>query len=169
MQFSLYYTFYLFITFLERAGTYDGHKGTVWGCDVTYFSKYLITGSADGYCFIWDVKTGFILKEIKHRGPVRAVAFSEGDKFFATVTNPFRSTAASFSIFKMPEDGDFSSSEMTPIIDIVDTPLKKGQKFNCVKWLPLNAGLMLGSTDGSIYIYDPTTGELVSHSKLNYL
>jgi len=62
-------TLTLLSSLLERIGTYDGHKGTVWGCDITFDSKLLVTGGADTTCIVWDVATGTVLKQISHRGP----------------------------------------------------------------------------------------------------
>ena len=42
----------------ERVGTYVGHNGAVWTCDVTHDSRTLVTGSADTTCKMWDVETG---------------------------------------------------------------------------------------------------------------
>ncbi|KAI3977423.1 hypothetical protein MKX01_000336 [Papaver californicum] len=42
----------------ERLGTYRGHNGAVWCCDVTRDSRRLITGSADMTANLWDVQSG---------------------------------------------------------------------------------------------------------------
>jgi translation initiation factor 3 subunit I len=42
----------------ERLGTYDGHNGAVWCCDVDYTSTRFLTGAADCKLKLWDVETG---------------------------------------------------------------------------------------------------------------
>ena len=42
----------------ERVGTYVGHNGAVWTCDVSDDSSTLVTGSADTTAKLWDAKTG---------------------------------------------------------------------------------------------------------------
>ncbi|TYG55875.1 hypothetical protein ES288_D08G018300v1 [Gossypium darwinii] len=42
----------------ERLGTYCGHNGAVWSCDVSRDSMRLITGSADQTVKLWNVQTG---------------------------------------------------------------------------------------------------------------
>lgn len=54
----------------ERIGTYEGHNGAVWACDVSGNSKYLITGSADTTAKLWDVETGKELHSFPHVGYV---------------------------------------------------------------------------------------------------
>jgi len=39
----------------ERIGTYDGHSGgTIWSCDITSDSKWLVTAGADQSIKIWE-------------------------------------------------------------------------------------------------------------------
>jgi WD40 repeat protein len=62
----------------ERIGTYNGHKGTVWGCDVTPDSTLLLTASADPSVKLWDVRTGRELFTFEQKGAARSVAWAEG-------------------------------------------------------------------------------------------
>ena len=52
----------------ERVGTYDGHTGAVWGCDVTDDSQFLVTASADMSVKIWEVSTGRCLYDMPQEG-----------------------------------------------------------------------------------------------------
>lgn len=39
----------------ERLGTFNGHQGSVYNCDVNFNSTRLLTGSSDRDCKLWDV------------------------------------------------------------------------------------------------------------------
>ncbi|EGD83297.1 eukaryotic translation initiation factor 3 subunit I [Salpingoeca rosetta] len=60
----------------ERIGTYEGHEGTVWSCDVDYLSEHLVTASADNTLRVWDVQTGKSLAMIETNTAVRSCCFS---------------------------------------------------------------------------------------------
>ncbi|KAG4140522.1 hypothetical protein ERO13_D06G023250v2 [Gossypium hirsutum] len=57
----------------ERIGTYRGHNGAVWSCDVSRDSMRLITGSADQTVKLWNVQTGAQLCTFNFGSPARAV------------------------------------------------------------------------------------------------
>ncbi|TYJ41377.1 hypothetical protein E1A91_A03G017100v1 [Gossypium mustelinum] len=57
----------------ERIGTYRGHNGAVWSCDVSRDSMRLITGSADQTVKLWNVQTGAQLYTFNFGSPARAV------------------------------------------------------------------------------------------------
>lgn len=42
----------------ERLGTYAGHQGTVWDCDISWDSTRLVTGSSDCHMKLWDMVSG---------------------------------------------------------------------------------------------------------------
>lgn len=45
----------------ERLGTYTGHTGAVWFCNVNRDTTRLLTASADTTAKLWDVQSGNIL------------------------------------------------------------------------------------------------------------
>ncbi|KAB2017427.1 hypothetical protein E1A91_D08G163400v1 [Gossypium mustelinum] len=55
----------------ERLGTYRGHNGAVWSCDVSRDSMRLITGSADQTVKLWNVQTGAQLYTFNFGSPAR--------------------------------------------------------------------------------------------------
>eukprot|EP00043_Microstomoeca_roanoka_P004618 m.50775 g.50775 ORF g.50775 m.50775 type:complete len:337 (+) comp12573_c1_seq2:289-1299(+) len=60
----------------ERLGTFHGHEGAIWVCDVDYLSERLITGSADNTLKLWDVQTGKELFTVPTQTAVRTCKFS---------------------------------------------------------------------------------------------
>ena len=145
----------------ERIGTYNGHKGAVWDCDVTDDSKYFLTGSADGCAKVFNVRYGEQILSLRQQGPVRCVGWSEGYKFFFCVSNPLKKTADNNSsllcIYQTPselinDNGDEgvcrdALKEMVPIAEI---PVAE---TTCGAWLPMNRGIILGCNDGVLRIY----------------
>lgn len=57
-------------------GTFMGHKGAVWGTDLSPDASNAATASADFTCKIWDTHTGELLFTIQHEHIVRAVAYA---------------------------------------------------------------------------------------------
>ena len=88
----------------ERIGTYEGHTGSLWACDISYHSTYLLTASADSTVKLWDVSTGKCLFTFRHTGPVRSVQFSLGDRYFVSVCDKFVDHPATISVYALPND-----------------------------------------------------------------
>lgn len=143
----------------ERIGTYEGHSGAVWSLDVTRDSKYLITGSADTTFKIWEVLTGECLVSISLKGPCHGVAWAEGDRKFAVITDPFgMDVPASISIYNFDADQPSAVSKV-PQLEICD---RENLRVKATKlgWLPLNEGLLVVYESGLMRVYDPITGEV---------
>jgi len=77
----------------ERIGTYDGHQGAVYDCDVDYKSKRLLSACADASVKLWDVLTGKCLmtfKEEDDHQPRRKVAWHYDQETFFYTTMRFK-------------------------------------------------------------------------------
>ena len=62
----------------ERLGSYNGHNGAVYGCDVTPDSTLLLTASADQSVKLWDVRTGRQLFHFPQKSAAKSVVWGEG-------------------------------------------------------------------------------------------
>eukprot|EP01138_Halocafeteria_seosinensis_P007113 gb/GECG01007274.1/.p1 GENE.gb/GECG01007274.1/~~gb/GECG01007274.1/.p1 ORF type:complete len:389 (+),score=43.62 gb/GECG01007274.1/:1-1167(+) len=140
----------------ERLGTYEGHSGTVWTCAPTRDSNLLLTGSADNSAKLWKVASGECLFTWEHHGPVRVVAWAEGEKQFLTITDTFASKPCQINVYDFSEDLTMQSSE--PKISFQD-PDNNRVKITSAGWLPVNQGIVTTNEKGQIRIYNPTTGE----------
>jgi translation initiation factor 3 subunit I len=72
-----------------RLGTYRGHNGAVWSCDVSRDSSRLITCSADQTAKPWEVGTDRELFNFRFDAPARSVDFAIGDALAVITTDNF--------------------------------------------------------------------------------
>ena len=145
----------------ERLGTYNGHKGTVWGLDCDRFTRRLLTASADASCRLWKVETGECLKVFPHIGPVRGVAWADGSQMFATISDPFMKHNPKIRVYEIPESQDVSTYSEEPKLEI-DLPKIGGERVNptAVHWTALNEDLLVAFDNGVIRLYDPENGDI---------
>lgn len=146
----------------DRLGTFNGHKGTIWDLDCDRFSNRVLTASADATARLWSCQTGECLQIFSHRGPVRGVAWADGSNMFATISDPFVEHNAQISIYDVPQDEDPDEYADTPRLEI-DLPKDSttGKRVNPtnVAFLNCNEALFVTFDNGSIRLYDPSTGE----------
>jgi translation initiation factor 3 subunit I len=88
----------------DRLGTYRGHNGAVWSCDVSRHSTRLITGSADQTAKLWDVKTGKELFTFGFDAPARSVDFAIGDHLAVITTDSFMGNMPTVQVKRIAED-----------------------------------------------------------------
>ncbi|XP_078445338.1 eukaryotic translation initiation factor 3 subunit I-like [Wolffia australiana] len=142
----------------ERLGTYKGHNGAVWCCDISRDSTHLITGCADQTAKLWDVQTGTQLYSFNFESPVRAVDFSIGDKFTVVTTDPFMGHPSSIQVKRIASDIDEQTS------DSVLTITGPQGRINRAVWGPLNRTIISAGEDCVIRIWDSETGKLLKES-----
>ncbi|KAL0419671.1 UNVERIFIED_CONTAM: Eukaryotic translation initiation factor 3 subunit I [Sesamum radiatum] len=142
----------------ERLGTYRGHNGAVWSCDISRDSVRLITGSADQTAKIWDVKTGTPLYTFNFDSPARSVDFAVGDKLAAITTDPFMGLPSAVHIKQIARDPEDQIGESVLIL--------KGPRgrINRAVWGPLNRTIISAGEDSVIRIWDSETGKLLKES-----
>ncbi|MCL7051310.1 hypothetical protein MKW94_022684 [Papaver nudicaule] len=142
----------------ERLGTYGGHKGTVWCCDISRDSSRLITGSADSTASLWDVKSGTQLFCFQFDAPARAVDFAVGDKLAVVTTDPFMGQTSAIHVKTISSDLDDQTGESVLTI--------KGPqgRINNVVWGPLNKTIISAGEDATVRIWNSETGQLLNES-----
>ena len=142
----------------ERLGTYRGHNGAVWTCDVSRDSARLITGSADQTAKLWDVQSGLQLYTFNFDSPARSVDFSVGDRLAVITTDPFMELSSAIHVKRIADDPTEQSGES---LLLIKGPLGR---INRAIWGPLNSTIISAGEDAVIRIWDSETGKLLKES-----
>lgn len=85
----------------KRIGTYEGHNGAVWSCEITIDSDRLITASADQTVRIWDLPTGQELHQIRMNEPCRACHLAVGEQLMAFTADSFMGSPPQIHLIDM--------------------------------------------------------------------
>eukprot|EP00033_Pygsuia_biforma_P001294 GCRY01001464.1.p1 GENE.GCRY01001464.1~~GCRY01001464.1.p1 ORF type:complete len:325 (-),score=46.88 GCRY01001464.1:70-1044(-) len=141
----------------ERLGTYRGHTGAIWMCDVDYSSTRLITGAADNTWRMWDVQTGNELFVVNEETPVRSVQFDEGCNRVVILTDRIMGHKGAVKVYNV-KDGKPSEPELV-------IPLGNRVKATMAVFAPLNKQIFTSHDDGSISVWDPVEGKLLGQVK----
>jgi len=141
----------------ELVGSFDGHNGAVYSIDITRDSKYLLSGSADNTAKVWELLTGKLVATIPLRGPSHGVAWAEGEKKFAALSNKFMSHSAQVGIYDFFPEAERAEDRFSLSLTIQD-PANPARNYCQVAWMPLNENLLLALDDGMFRLVDAQTG-----------
>lgn len=68
-------------------GTFEGHKGAVWGVALSQDASKAASGAADFAAKVWDAAAGEEIHSFQHQHIVKCVAFSPDGSYLATGSN----------------------------------------------------------------------------------
>jgi len=141
-------------------GSFEGHSGCVWGCDVNYTSKYLATAGADQFWKIWSVRTGECLASVEMQTSVKGVGFGHGDTHLLAITDHKYGNTPTVNVFNLPKEIEAWKGEYKPAVQI-----KNESQIHFAAWGPTNATVYYCCEDGTVNIADITTGQTVLTKK----
>lgn len=144
-----------------RIGTYEGHNGAVWTCEISVDSSRLYTASADQTVRIWELQTGKELFQFKKSEPCRGSALSVGEGMLAFSTDAFMGTEPMIHIVKLEEDITEQSSK-----SILSIEAPKG-RITRVFWSEENRVLVTAHDGGYVRKWDSETGKLLLEEKVH--
>eukprot|EP00457_Paulinella_chromatophora_P006120 gb/GEZN01006138.1/.p1 GENE.gb/GEZN01006138.1/~~gb/GEZN01006138.1/.p1 ORF type:complete len:381 (+),score=49.24 gb/GEZN01006138.1/:28-1143(+) len=143
----------------ERLGTFNGHDGGVWDCDISWDSKRLVTGSSDRTARLWDLETGRCLHVYQFKSGVRSARFSHGDSMLALCTDAQYGQQPTVYLYnldkKHAQQSDEPVRQLLPV-DGEGNP-QKIKMFDCI-WGHLNFCIYACCDDGSVRIFDVEKG-----------
>jgi len=144
----------------RRMGTYLGHNGAVYQCDVTYDSKRLVTASSDSTLRLWDTQSGIELCKFQYREPCRATSLSLGNELAVVTTDAFMRTSSSIHIVRIAND---MADQITE--DLLTIKVDLG-RITRAFFHDVNRHLITSHDDGSVRRWDVETGQ---HLQTEYL
>jgi len=156
----------------ERIGTYY-HNAAVYNMSITLDSKILVTGDSTGGCYFWEVNTGALLKKIAVdvTFSIKSVELSYGDEFLAMTYGGRTKDSKSYIDFFKLNDILGAKEDKDKIISV--SPFKKivaekaSSKFSNSKWMNLNKGILTGTEDGWIQLFDFESGEVIRQAQVH--
>jgi len=136
-------------------GSWVGHKGAVWSCQMDPSGNLAATASGDYSARVWDAITGQSLIELPHKHIVKTCVFSPNSQRLAT-----GGKEASLRIYELPQllkqnnkKGDIGSAK--PSLEIPqESPITK------LSWMT-NELLLCSCMNGKIYLWNTNTKTLV--------
>ncbi|CAG0886274.1 unnamed protein product [Cyprideis torosa] len=131
-------------------GTFEGHKGAVWGVCLTRDASLAATGAADYTAKIWNANTGDEVKEFSHKHIVKTVEFSRDGRYLLTGGNE-----KSLRIF------DLQNQEVGPVIISAHSGAVRQALFT-----PDQRGIISCADDCSLKYFDVASGQEVRQAVL---
>lgn len=123
-------------------GTFAGHKGAVWSCQVDPSGNLAATASGDFSVQVWDAITGQSLWQFPHKHIVKTCSFTPNSKRLAT--GGHEGIVRVYDLTKAPK------------VDPIEIPQNAGTDkvtiSKCIWWT--NEILLTGSSDGKIRFWN---------------
>jgi len=122
-------------------GTFEGHKGAVWGATLSKDAKKVATGAADFSAKLFDAVSGEEIKAFEHGHIVKSVSFSNDSRYLLTGSNE-----------KMLRIFDLENIEADPVKFTGHTGGIQRTMF-----LPGDKKVLSAATDKTIRVWDVET------------
>ncbi|KPJ15658.1 Serine-threonine kinase receptor-associated protein [Papilio machaon] len=143
-------------------GTFEGHKGAVWGVALTQNANLAASGAADFTAKLWDARYGEVVHTFDHEHIVKSVNFNADDTLLLTASN--EKLIRVFDLNK-PEAGGTNVSFYSS-----DT-MRKMREFSVptacysASLAPGRATFVCGGEDLKVYKFDYNTGTELESNK----
>lgn len=123
----------------DWVGTFEGHKGAVWGVALNLDATKAASGAADFTGKVWDAISGEELHSFQHNHIVKSVNFSKDSKFLVTGSNE-----------KLVRIYDLNKPDASELNEIFILSLRKyiSSKFNLNNTFVLAPDVFTGHTAG---------------------
>eukprot|EP00606_Chrysophyceae_sp_TOSAG23-5_P000647 GSChrysophyteH2.ASY1.ANO1.884.1 assembled CDS len=145
----------------ERLGTYGYHRGACLDIDPSWDSKHVITACADGSARLFDATSGEYLARMPHKGAVRACAWGESTRLFATAADPFHSRERG-----SPDPKQDPARLHLPKHEI---EVDDNDKAVSIGWTIADQHIIAGFDSGIVVKYDAETGQEVARNTKMHL
>lgn len=145
-----------------RIGTFDGHNGSIWTCEISLDSSRLVTASADQSVRIWDLPTGKELHQIKLNEPCRACALSVGEQMLAFTTDSFMGAKPRIQVYDIDLQNP-SSMDKEPRL-LIDCP---SGRITRIFFIDFNKTLLTSHDGGWVRRWDVASGELLQEAQIH--
>ncbi|KAF5829879.1 WD40-repeat-containing domain protein [Dunaliella salina] len=147
----------------KRVGTFEGHNGAVWSCDMTWESDRLITASADQTVRIWDMTNGKEQFQFKMGEPCRACNLSLGEQMLAFTTDAFMGSSPMVHLAKLEDDLSHQTAKT-----VLGIQAPKG-RITRVFWSDMNRTLVTSHDGGFVRKWDSEVGPALQPVQLQHL
>ena len=146
----------------ERIGTYKGHNGATWSCDITRDSTRVVTASADSTVKLWNLATGECIYTYEFDIPCRSVSFSLGEEYILLTTDAFMGVPPAVRILKHSKDTEEQTHEEVLLVNDAHPG-----RITRAMWGRLNKTFVTSCEDGLVRKFDASTGKLLNSVKIH--
>lgn len=131
-------------------GTWQGHKGAVWSCQMDPTGNLAATASGDYSARVWDAITGSSLIELPHKHIVKTCVFSPNSEKLVT-----GGKEASLRIYDLTKLLSKKDAPKDPALE-----LKQESPITKLAWMT-NDLLLCACMNGKIYLWNTASKELI--------
>lgn len=103
--------------FLAPTRLFAGHTNRIWILRFSRDSRMLASGSLDETVKVWDIASGRLLADFKHRGEAFPVDFSPDGKLLATGSTDFESRSHAFKLWAVSDKQEVHGNPSLPDVE----------------------------------------------------